>query len=347
MSEDQKDYYSLSEIKAQIKALWRFMIRRWWVLLLAVVAGVALGAWYYYRQKPKYKAEITFILEERSSSSSGLAGLASQFGFNVGSVPGGSMFSGDNILNILTSKKIVQEVLLSTIDNKTTLADSYLEFTGIKNSWKKKPEFANFRFFGIPSQLNAVQDSVLNDIYQAIVKKNLEAGRIGKQSTIISVKSTAANPVFVRLLVERLVEAASKLYLDVKTNNAQANIAELQRRSDSLLILLNRKSYTAAVSQPLDFNPGVRAAIVPTEIATRDKTVLAAMYGEVTKSLEMSKLMLAQQTPVIQILDRPSILLNDNKKGLLFLIVVFSFVTCVLAVASLCASYFLGAKKSL
>lgn len=345
MSEDQKDYYSLHEIKAQVKALRQFMLRRWWVLLLAVVVGAALGAWYYYRQKPKYKAEITFILEERSSSSSGLAGLASQFGFNVGSMSGGSMFSGDNILNILTSKKIVQEVLLSTINNNTTLADSYLEFTGIKNSWKKKPEFANFRFFGISSQLNAVQDSVLNDIYQAIVKKNLETGRIGKQSTIISVKSTAPNAVFVRLLVERLVDAASKLYLDVKTNNAQANIAELQRRSDSLLILLNRKSYTAAVSQPLDFNPGVRSAIVPTEIATRDKTVLAAMYGEVTKSLEMSKLMLAQQTPVIQILDRPSILLSDNKKGLLFLIVVFSFATCALAVAYLCASYFLSVKK--
>lgn len=321
------------------------MLRRWWVLLLAFLVGAMLGVWYYYRQKPKYKAEITFILEERSSSGSSLAGLASQFGFNVGSLSGGTMFSGDNILNILTSKKIVQQVLLSTDNHGETLADLYLDFTGIKKSWQKKPAFASFKFAGISDPLTPVQDSVLNDIYQAIIKKNLEAGRVGKQSTIISVKATSPDCVFARLLVERLVDAASKLYLDVKTNNAQSNIDELQRRSDSLLVLLNRKSYTAAVSQPLDFNPGVRSAIVPTEIATRDKTVLAALYGEVTKSLEMSKLMLAQQTPVIQILDRPSILLSDNKKGLSFLILVFSFVSFAFFFVVLCASYFLRLGK--
>jgi uncharacterized protein involved in exopolysaccharide biosynthesis len=346
MSEEQKEnYYSLAEIIIHAKSLCRYLLKKWWILLLAIIAGGVLGTWYYYRQKPKYKAEITFILEEKSSSSSSLAGLASQFGFNVGGLSGGSMFSGDNILNILTSKKIVEQVLLSPVDNSTTLADFYLQFTGIKNSWKKKPEFANFKFFGISGPLNPVQDSILNDIYGAIVKKNLEAGRIGKQSTIISVKTVAANPVFARLLVERLVDAASKLYLDVKTNNAQANIADLQRRSDSLLILLNRKSYSVATSQPLDFNPGIRSAIVPSEIATRDKAVLAALYGEVAKSLEMSKLMLAQQSPVIQILDRPSILLNDNKRGLTFLILAFSFVAGFLGLVFLGLLYFLSPKK--
>jgi hypothetical protein len=345
MSEDQKDYYSFAEIMVQIKSLCQFLLKKWWILLLAMIVGAALGTWYYYRQEPKYKAEITFILEEKSSSSNGLAGLASQFGFNVGNLSGGSMFSGDNILNILSSKKIVQQVLLTTDDHNQTLADLYLDFSGIKKRWQNKPAFANFKFVGTAGQLNPIQDSVLNDIYQSIVKKNLDAGRVGKQSTIISVKATSSNSVFARLLVERLVDAASKLYLDVKTNTAQTNINELQRRSDSLLILLNRKSYTAATSQPLDFNPGIRSAIVPTEIATRDKTVLAAMYGEVTKSLEMSKLMLAQQTPVIQILDRPSILLSDNKKGLLFLIIVLSFLSFTFFFIVLSVSYFLSGSK--
>lgn len=345
MAENKEDYYSLAELIIQIKSLSLFLLKKWWILLLGMIVGAALGTWYFYRQEPKYKAEITFILEEKSPSSSGLAGLASQFGFNLGSVSGGNMFSGDNILNILSSKRIVQQVLLSIDDHNQTLADLYLDFTGIKETWQDKPGFKDFSFAGSTNQLNPVQDSVLNDIYEAIIKKNLDAGRVGKQSTIISVKATSPNCVFARLLVERLVDAASKLYLDVKTNNAQANINELQRRSDSLLILLNRKSYTAATSQPLDFNPGIRTAIVPTEIATRDKTVLAAMYGEVTKSLEMSKLMLAQQTPVIQILDRPSILLSDNKKGLLFLVIVLSFLSFTFFFIVLSGFYFLRGNK--
>jgi hypothetical protein len=130
-------------------------------------------------------------------------------------------------------------------------------------------------------------------------------------------------------MTERLVDEASKLYLDIRIGTAQENIRQLQRRSDSLLLLLNNKSYTTAASQPLDINPGVRTAVVPLEIATRDKTVLATLYGEVTKNLEASKLLLSQQTPVIQVLDEPAYLLDDNKKGLLVLLIVGSFATVI------------------
>jgi uncharacterized protein involved in exopolysaccharide biosynthesis len=103
---------------------------------------------------------------------------------------------------------------------------------------------------------------------------------------------------------------------------------------------LNNKSFAAAARQPLDINPGIRTAIVPVEIATRDKTVLATLYAEVTKNLEASKLLLSQQTPVIQLLDQPEHLLDDNKKGLLFLLIVFGFVTLFLCVFAFFVSFF-------
>src|SRR5690348_11146400 len=130
--------------------------------------------------------------------------------------------------------------------------------------------------------MTPIMDSVLNLIYESILKSNLVTERTSKQGSIIMVQVTASNSVFARLMAERLVDAASKLYLDIRTGTAKENIAQLQRRSDSLLILLNSKSYTAAASQPLDINPGIKTAIVPVEIATRDKTVLATLYAEVT-----------------------------------------------------------------
>jgi uncharacterized protein involved in exopolysaccharide biosynthesis len=75
----------------------------------------------------------------------------------------------------------------------------------------------------------------------------------------------------------------------------------------------------------LDVNPGLKDAIVPVEITTRDKAVLATLYTEVTKNLEASKLLLSQQTPVIQLLDEPGYLLRDNKKRLLMVLFAFSF----------------------
>lgn len=331
MEENKQEDYSLQDIINTSKAFMNHLLRKWWILALAIIAGAGLGAAYYYIQKPKYEAVTTFILEEKSANSSGLTGLASQFGFNLGNLNGGgSMFSGDNILTILKSKKVVEQVLLSKVDSSLhigeSLADYYLEFKKLKKNWQKKPSLANLSFRDIKNQITPVQDSILNVVYQGIVNKNLVAERASKQGSIIRVKVTAPDCIFARLMSERLVNAAANLYMDVRTGTAQENIRELQRRSDSLLYLLNIKSYSTAASQPLDVNPGVRTATVATEIGLRDKTVLATVYGEVTKNLEASKLLLSQQTPIIQLLDRPGYLLEDKRMGLLFLSVVFSFV---------------------
>lgn len=329
MEENREEYYSLGEIINNIKTFFNYLLRKWWLLVIVTAAGAGLGVIYYYKQRPKYEAVTTFILEEKSASGGGLAGLASQFGFNIGGLSGGgSIFTGDNILEILRSKKVVQRVLLTQVDDTASkspsLADLYIEFTGAKKKWQKKPLLADVSFIKTKELMSPIQDSILNIIYESIVKRSLVTERTSKQSTIIKVQVIAANCLFARLMSERLVYEASKLYLDIRVGTAEANINRMQRRSDSLLALLNNKSYSAASIQPIDVNPGLKTAIVPVEIASRDKSVIAALYTEVVKNLEGSKLLLSQQTPVIQVLDRPEKLMHDKKKGFLFLIIVFS-----------------------
>jgi len=329
MEESKEAYTSLTDLGQIVKSFWIYLRKNVWLLLIGGIIGGAIGILYFFKQQPKYIADTTFILEEKSSVG-GLSGLASQFGINVGSLNSGTgMFSGDNILNILSSKKVVEKVLLNNVGDSLygnkTLADIYLESVETQKKQRKNSSIPGFSFFDSSKQLTPVQDSILNNVYERIVKENLQLSRLSRQGSIIKVVVNARSSIFARFLSERLVTEASRLYLEVKTSTAQANIEDLQRRSDSILVLLNRKSYSAAVSQPLDFNPGIKSSMVPAEIISRDKTVLATLYSEVTKNLEMSKLMLSQQTPVIQILDNPSILLDDNKKGLGFLLFVFSF----------------------
>lgn len=355
MHEEKEDYYTLGNVIEAIKAFFtQYLRKRWWILLLVICAGAAAGAIYFYKQKPKYVAVCTFILEDKSASGGGLSGLASQFGFNLGGLNnGGGIFSGDNILDILKSKKVVQKVLLSGAEvkneNGKTLADFYLDFTKARKNWIANPELNHLNFSGSDKSMTPVQDSVLNAIYESLIKKNLSTERTSKQGTIIKVQVTAENGLFARLMTERLVEEAGKLYMDIRVGTDQENIRKLQRRSDSLLVLLNSKSYRAAASQPLDINPGLRTASVPLEIATRDKTVLATLYGEVTKNLEASKLLLSQQTPVIQLLDRPSFLLDDNKKSMLFLVGVAAFAFAGIYLVSAFVLYFLisGSRKNM
>lgn len=331
--EDNTEYYSFHNVVDTITSFFFHLRKKILWQTFVFLIGCGFGVLYYYVQAPKYKAACTFILDEKTSGGGGLSSLASQFGLNLGSLSGtGSMFAGDNILDILRSKKVVERVLLSPVEKQSsdtnTLADLYLQYTALKKQWKKNPSLAEINFHDTKEQeLTPLQDSVLNVIHERLIKKNLSAERTSKQGTIIKVEVTAPNAIFARLMTERLVNEASKLYLDIRIGTAQENIRQLQRRSDSLLLLLNNKSYTTAASQPLDVNPGVRTAVVPLEIATRDKTVLATLYGEVTKNLEASKLLLSQQTPVIQVLDQPGYLLDDNKKGLVVLLIFGSFVT--------------------
>lgn len=350
MAERKDVYQSLFEITDTIKSFIFYLLKKWWLGLLVVIAVFALGVYYASIQKPKYEADATFVLEEKSSSAGGLAGLASQFGVNLGSLSGsGSFFAGDNILNILKSKKIIQKVLLSQASDSLTsqapsLAELYSEFTGLKKMWQTKLNSSNFRFNVGTDRVSPIEDSLLNVLYESIIKNNLSTERISKQGTIIKVKVAASNSLFARLMTERLVQAASELYLDIRVGAAQDNIRQLQERADSLLVILNSRSYTAANKQMLDINPGIRSAVVPVEIATRDKSIVAALYTEVVKNLEASKLLLAQQTPIIQLLDRPEFLPKDKRKSRFFYVVVFEMMAMVIYLAVAFVLFFFKGK---
>ena len=341
----KQDNYSKAELLATIRSLLFYVLKSWRVIMLFSVIGSALGLAYYFIQKPRYQAETTFILQEKAAGGGGIAGLASQFGINIGSLSSnGDIFSGDNILDILKSKKVVRQILLSPVDSLNpggkTMADLYLEFTGLRKKWEGKG-LQEVDFSKHIKGQELLKDSMLNVIYSKLIKENLTVDRARKQGSIIKVQVSARDNNFARILSERLVDEAGKMYIDVRVGTAQRNIDRLQKRSDSLLSLLNYKSYGAAASQLLDINPGLRSASVPSEIAVRDKTILSTLYIEVTKNLEASKLMLSQETPVIQLLDQPSLLMDNNKKGLFFCMVIAAIVAGILSSACIAALFFL------
>ncbi|MBS1590828.1 MAG: hypothetical protein JST07_01820 [Bacteroidetes bacterium] len=322
------DEISLKELIDKTKAFFKYLKTKWLQLFIAGLIGGLLGLGYYYIQSPKYTATCTFILEEKSAGGGGLAGLASSFGFDIGSAMGSSLFAGDNLLEIIPSKNIVEKVLLSKVDSTSnqTLADLFLEFTKLKQSWAKKERLANINFAVLPAngQMSLVQDSVLNDIYGKVVKTYLGVDWLRKKASLIKVSVTSKNEKFSKYLTERVVNEAKILYITLKTGTSQTNVNRLQKRADSLYALLNNKSYQAAETQIMNVNPVMKPAIVATEISVRDKTVIATIYAEVMKNLETSKILLSQQTPVIQILDKSEFPLVNGKYKSSTISIIFS-----------------------
>ncbi|MDB5230142.1 MAG: hypothetical protein JWN76_947 [Chitinophagaceae bacterium] len=319
-----------------------FLKKRILFIVLLVLLCMGAAFIYYLFQKPDYQATATFIMEEKSGSTAGLAGLASQFGLDIGGASGNSgLFSGDNILDILKSRSMVEKVLLSRVDsskglNSESLADLYLGFSGLRSKWKEKNALlANVSLNPVSPNHSLLQDSVLYVIYERLYKNSLVTDRLNKKGSIIKVTTSSANPVFSKCMTERLLSEASTLYIGLKTGVSAANVARLEKRADSLLRVLNAKSYQGASLQVLDPNTAFKTTLVPVETTQRDKMVASALYTEVMKNLEASRMALAQQTPVIQILDAPKYPLIDERKtlGLLLLSgllagIIISLVIC-------------------
>jgi len=312
-------------------------------LLIAVfgVLGLVLPLIYRAMQKPAYAASTTFILEEKSATGGGLAGIASQVGLDLGSLGGGgsSVFSGDNILDIIKSRIIIEKVLLTPIlsNSGKTLADLYLDFTGLGELLPVPVSFA------IPAASASViapahsvyQDSVLYVMYDQIAKKMVSVDRLNKKGTIFKIVTVSQNQVFSKNFAERLLKETTTYYVNVKTSNAAANVKRLQARGDSLLRVLNAKSYATASFQILDPNVAFKSMSVPAEVSSRDKSIVFSIYAEVTKNLEMSRIALVSQTPVIQLLDVPKYPLMDDRKSYFFLGLV-GFIAGIFAAIVLC-----------
>jgi hypothetical protein len=323
----------LGDVIESIKRFFSYLRSQFVLIVLCGLVGLVLPLVYRALQKPAYAASTTFILEEKSATGGGLAGIASQVGLDLGSLgSGSSLFTGDNILDIIKSRVIIEKVLLTPISGNSgkTLADLYLEFSGMGEKLPAPVSFTS------PSVAHTVyQDSVLYVMYDQIAKKNVSVDRLNKKGSIFKIVTVSQNQVFSKNFAERLLKETTTYYVNVKTSTAAANVKRLQARGDSLLRVLNAKSYNAASFQILDPNVAFKSMSVPAEVSSRDKSIVFSIYAEVTKNLEMSRIALVSQTPVIQLLDVPKYPLMDDRKSYLFLGLV-GFIAGIFAAIFLC-----------
>jgi hypothetical protein len=79
--------------------------------------------------------------------------------------------------------------------------------------------------------------------------------------------------------------------------------------------VLDNKTYATAeaTQRLLDANPAYASPQVDAEISTRNKYLQATVFAEIVKNLEISKTALLQETPTVQVVDRPEMPLKKNE----------------------------------
>lgn len=293
---------SLAELwlkaKSAIGFIWR---KKGWIVLVGLLFGLG-GYLKVYLAKPAYTASLTFSLEQ-GGTGGGLAGLASQFGFSMGS--GGDGLGGDNLLSLMKSRRIIDDVLFSplSIDGDSTLLVNQYVAT-IPKLAKTWDSLGLYPFTNI-EDVTRHQDSALGIIVKTLTEQSLAVSKVDKKLSFVTVTYTGHDPVFAKQFVELLSAKASDFYIETKMSNSRANIDKLERRVDSVSAELNAAMVGYSQSQDQNQFTVQSVAKVPSMQKQIKVTMLTTLYGELVKNLELSKTMMAREEPLITIVDRP------------------------------------------
>ncbi|OAQ38989.1 lipopolysaccharide biosynthesis protein [Pedobacter psychrophilus] len=332
----QNDEISLKELILKLQEWWKYILSKWIIILMAGIIGGALGFVYAWSKKPVYTAQTTFVLEE-GESGGGLgqyAGIASMMGVDLGG-GGGGIFKGDNILELYKSRRMIQETLLAvdTFNGKQqSLIERYIEFNKMRDGWNEKPNLKDIHFDNL-NNFNRTQDSVIGKLVETLNSGILEVTKPDKKLSIISVSVRYGDELFAKSLANNIVSKVNTFYINTKTKKSSENLAILQNQSDSVRRVLN--SSIGGVAAAVDANPNLNPAFQTLRVASQRKQVdvqaSGAIYQEIVKNLEMAKISLRNEKPLIQIIDEPVFPLKMEKlgkaKGIILGGIIFGFLT--------------------
>lgn len=337
------DAIYLKDLILKIQEWYHFLLSKWLIIfgfgLLGGIFGFALS----YSAKPTYTATTTFVLEDGGSNTAGalgsLGGLASIAGIDIGG--GGGIFQGDNILELYKSRSMIEKTLLTEVqyeNRKVPLVDLYVEFNKLKESWDKSPNLKNIHFKK-SLKYSRLQDSVLGIIVQDINANILNVSKPDKKLSIIKAKVKSSNEFFSKAFNDEIVKNVNDFYVQTKTRKSLDNISILQQKTDSVRMVMNGAIYKAA--EVSDATPNLN----PTRQTQRNAPVQKSQFNaetnkailtELVKNLELSKISLRKEAPLIQVIDYPIFPLEKDKFGKLRGIVsgggIAGFLTCLVLI---------------
>jgi uncharacterized protein involved in exopolysaccharide biosynthesis len=317
------DEISLKELIQKIQE-WIAYLKTQWKLIIGIAAlGGIIGFVYASFQKPNYLATTTFVLEEDKGGGGlgGAMGLASSFGFDLGG-GGGGLFTSSNIIELMKSRLVVEKTLLNPVQiagKEMSLADYYIQINELKEDWVKKPALANINFpvNADRTKFSLVQDSILQIISEELTKENLVIAQKDKKVSIISLTVQTESELFSKLFCEQLLKETSDFYIETKSKKSRLNVDILQHQADSIRAELNSAitGVATASDNVYNLNPALNVKRTPSTRRQVDVQANTAILTQLVAQLELSKVSLRKETPLVQLIDRPILPLEKDKVG--------------------------------
>jgi capsule polysaccharide export protein KpsE/RkpR len=338
-----REEISLREVVLTTKRWFHYILKKKLTILVWALIGSIGGLAFAYFVPPKYVANTFFVLESPKKGND-YSSIAAKFGF--GGSSGGGLFQEDNnIISLMRSRSMVSMALFSTADfgsGTQLLIDQYIDFKGYRAKWADKKALANLQFHVDPAERSRTEDSMVGKFYERLVKKNLYVGKPDPEEDVILVSTVTENEQFSKAFNTALLNNVTTFYITNQTLRSQQNVDILQHQVDSIRGLLNIA--LSGVGSSSDANPNLNPAFqrlrVPSQKRMVDVEMNKAILTELVKNLELSKINLRKETPLIQVIDEPVLPLEKKKTGKLLGMLMGGILFAVLAVLYLSLVHF-------
>jgi uncharacterized protein involved in exopolysaccharide biosynthesis len=314
---------SLKDLILKIKEWVNYLQSNWKYIILLSMIGSSIGLLISFTDKPTYKATLTFTMEEDRGTGgnlSGAMGLASSLGLDLGGSAGGA-FSANNIIELMKSRLIIEKALLNSVyynKKKISFAEYYIQIHNLREYWKSKPKLINIQFpiDADRSTFTLQQDSILQNIFKSVSnEKYLSIKQKDKKITIITLEVNSIDEAFSKMFCENLASEVSQFYIETKSKKAKINVEALQKQADSIRTELNNAISGVAVEADnvYNLNPALNKKTTPSKKKQVDVQANTAILTQLVAQLEIAKVGLRKETPLIQMIDKPILPLDKEK----------------------------------
>ena len=312
-----------------INKILRSILKKWWLFVLIGFLGAVAGYFYAVSQKTEYQSYLSFALDEGGSEGGGSAamGLAAQFGISLGGSQ--SVFTGDNILDIIQSRRMIEGTLLSvdTFDKKPMpLIEFYLQNEKVHPDHEASTS-VTFPVGQPRSSLTYAQNSVLYNTYLKFKREYIIARKPDRRLNVYEIMVTSHNEKFSKVFTDKLIDQTNSFYTQIRSKKAGETLEILEKRVPDMKQKLDASISNKAAIQDANLNTPFANATVPLLKQESNAQVYSAAYAEMFKNLELARFQYLQSIPLLQIIDAANYPMNKIKPGKLKTAIIFSVIT--------------------
>lgn len=312
----------------------RYVLRRWYLILLALIVGCVMGWWVSNWYGTRYTAACAYTIQAQSNTGllNTALSLASSLGLGA-SKSGPTTYDNNFFAGLMKSRRVVKEALLDSANvngKNDLLANHFIPLSKTAKDWDNNMKDFRFTHSDVRN-LTITEDSALSLFYEEVIDENLAvvydpAAPFNKASV------TTKSREFSVQLMNKLLNQISNYYTGTLLQFNLNNLGLTEQRADSLARAL--KSADARVARLRDNAQNVvrQEAMIALNDAIREQSLLSTQYAAAVSNYETAKAAVLSTSPILQIIDEPEYSVDSNNINALVAAIVGALLACVAVV---------------